>query len=46
VLTGTQDPPNDQRGVYLLDGQSVIRLVRGGDPAPDGNGVFYYSATT
>jgi hypothetical protein len=40
VLTGTQSPPNDTRGIYLLDGQSVTQLVRGGDPAPDGNGVF------
>lgn len=33
-------PPFQTTGIYLWDGAALQRLVREGDPAPDGNGVF------
>jgi hypothetical protein len=43
-LTGTQNPSTDTGGIYFVDAQSIIQLVRTGEPAPDGNGVFSYFA--
>jgi hypothetical protein len=41
---GTPSPPNDARGIYLVSTESATKLVRGGEPVPDGNGVFRHFA--
>ena len=41
-FNATQSPPLDYSGIFLFSTQSATTLVRGGDPSPDGNGVFEY----
>jgi hypothetical protein len=43
-LLNTQNPPADVSGIYLVDVEGARKLVRGGEPAPGGNGVFNYFA--
>ena len=39
-LTGTIGGEDDDRAIFLCDGVNTTTIVRDGDPAPDGNGVF------
>ncbi len=39
-LTGTSGGTSDNEGIFLRSGGSVTRIVREGQAAPDGNGVF------
>ncbi|MEJ2084557.1 MAG: hypothetical protein P8Y44_02625, partial [Acidobacteriota bacterium] len=41
-FNNTQSPPLDFSGIFLFSAQSATTLVRGGDPSPDGNGLFEY----
>ena len=42
-LTGTAGSNyEDNSGLFLYDEGEVVQLVRAGQPAPDGDGVFYY----
>jgi len=43
-FTGTQNPSTDSSGICLASTKSITQLVRTGDPAPDGNGIFKYFA--
>ena len=43
VFTGTTGGFSDDRGIYIGDGtSSLLKIVRAGDPAPNGNGRFDY----
>jgi hypothetical protein len=39
-FSGTQNPSTDGSGICLANTQSIKLLVRTGEPAPDGNGIF------
>ncbi len=43
-LTGTNSPSTDARGIFIADTNTVTKLVRTGETAPDGNGIFNHFA--
>jgi len=39
-LTGTVSPGTDSAGIFRASGGPVTQIVRDGQSAPDGNGIF------